>query len=109
VDSYYWMSETGILHRADRTELIDGEIAEMVPVGSSRIGAVFALNRLLMQAAPDGVTVSVHSPIQMGDRNEPEPDLAVLRARPDGYRTPPTDVDRRCAAHHRGLGYKPAL
>jgi Uma2 family endonuclease len=25
----------------------------------------------------------------MGDRSEPEPDLALLRARPDGYRAPP--------------------
>lgn len=25
----------------------------------------------------------------MGDRSELEPDLALLRARPDGYRTPP--------------------
>jgi len=89
VDAYHRMSETGILHPADRTELIDGEIVEMTPVGSSHIGAVFALNRLLMRAAPEGVTVSVQSPIQMGDRSEPEPDLALLRARPDGYRTPP--------------------
>jgi len=89
VDAYHRMGETGILHPADRIELIDGEIAEMAPVGSPHIGAVFALNRLLTQAAPEGVTVSVQSPIQMGDRSEPEPDLALLRARPDGYRTPP--------------------
>jgi Uma2 family endonuclease len=90
VDAYRRMGETGILQPADRIELIDGEIVEMAPVGSAHIGAVFALNRLLTQAAaPQGAIVSVQSPIQMGDRSEPEPDLALLRARPDGYRTPP--------------------
>ena len=89
VDAYHRMGETGILHPADRIELIDGEIVEMAPAGSAHIGAVFALNRLLTRAAPEGVTVSVQSPIQMGDRSEPEPDLALLRARPDGYRKPP--------------------
>jgi Uma2 family endonuclease len=89
VDAYHRMGETGILLPADRIELIDGEIIEMAPVGSPHIGAVFALNRLLTQPAPPGVIVSIQSPIRMGDRSEPEPDLALLRARPDGYRTPP--------------------
>jgi Uma2 family endonuclease len=47
------------------------------------------LNRLLTKAAPESVLVSVQSPIQMGVRSEPEPDLALLHARPDQYRRPP--------------------
>jgi Uma2 family endonuclease len=83
------MGEAGILHPADRIELIDGEIIEMAPIGSPHIGAVLVLTQLLAKAAPPDVVVSVQSPIQMGDRSEPEPDLALLRARPDGYRKPP--------------------
>jgi hypothetical protein len=54
VDAYHRMGEAGILHPADRIELIDGDIVEMAPVGSPYIGAVFALNRLLTQTAPQG-------------------------------------------------------
>lgn len=89
VDAYHRMGETGILHPSDRIELIDGEIVEMAPVGSPHIGAVLALTRLLSQAVPSSIVVSVQNPIRMGDQSEPEPDLALLRFRPDGYRTPP--------------------
>lgn len=89
VDEYHRMGEVGILHPTDRIELIDGEIIHMAPVGSPHVGSVFALNRLLTRAVPQEVIVSIQSPIQMGDRTEPEPDVALLRGRPDGYRTPP--------------------
>jgi Uma2 family endonuclease len=89
VDEYHRMGEVGILHPTDRIELIDGEIIHMAPVGSPHVGSVFALNRLLTRAVPHEVIVSIQSPIQMGDRTEPEPDVALLRGRPDGYRTPP--------------------
>src|SRR5215471_8060729 len=78
VDAYHRMGEAGILLPGERTELIDGEIIQMPPVGSPHIGAVLA-----------DVIVSVQNPIQLGDRNEPEPDIALLRGRADGYRTPP--------------------
>lgn len=83
------MGETGIRHAADPGALIDEEITDMAPLESPPIGAVFALHRLLAQAAPRGVIVSAQSPVRMGDRSEPGPDLARLRARADGYRTPP--------------------
>ena len=34
VDEYYKMVDAGILHDGDRTELIEGEIIEMSPMGS---------------------------------------------------------------------------
>jgi Uma2 family endonuclease len=89
VDAYHRMGETGILPPGERTELIDGEIIQMPPVGSPHIGAVLALTQLLGKAVPSNVRVSVQNPIQLGERNEPEPDIALLRDRPDGYRTPP--------------------
>jgi Uma2 family endonuclease len=89
VDAYHRMGETGILLPGERTELIAGEIIQMPPVGSPHIGAVIALTRLLTQAAPADVIVSVQNPVRMGEQNEPEPDLALLRGRPDGYRAPP--------------------
>lgn len=88
-DDYHRMGETGIIGPADRTELIDGEIIEMAPMGSPQVGTVFALNRALTLAAPPEVVVSVQSPVRLDDRSEPEPDVALLRARADGYRQPP--------------------
>jgi Uma2 family endonuclease len=89
------MGETGIRSPADRTELIVGEILQMPPAGSPHVGAVFALVRLLSQAVPSDVVVSVQSPIRCGDHSEPKPDLALLRSRPDGYRAapPPSAAD----------------
>jgi Uma2 family endonuclease len=86
VEDYHRMGETGILLPSDRIELIDGDIVEMAPVGSPHSGAVFALNRLFQVP---GVIVSVQNPVRMGDQSEPEPDIAILRVRPDGYRSPP--------------------
>lgn len=89
VGDYQRMGETGILSPEARTELIDGEIINMPAVGSSHIGAVIALIKLFSRSIPQNVVISVQSPIQMGDWGAPEPDFALLRARPDGYRTPP--------------------
>lgn len=61
VDAYHRMGEAGILHPADRIELIDREIVERAPIGSAHIGAMFALNRLLLQAVSEGVTMSVQA------------------------------------------------
>jgi Uma2 family endonuclease len=56
---------------------------------------VIALNRLLVVGVGDRAIVSVQSPVRLNDRTEPEPDLALLRPREDGYRSAlpgPADV-----------------
>jgi Uma2 family endonuclease len=89
VDAYHHMAEAGILSPADRTELIDGEIIQMPPVGSPHMGAVIALTQLLARIVPASVRVSVQNPLRLDDLHEPEPDLVLLRDRFDGYRRPP--------------------
>jgi hypothetical protein len=37
--------------------------------------------------------ISVQSPVQLPPRSEPEPDLAILRLREDGYGTAPPQRD----------------
>ena len=85
VDEYYRMGDSGILKQGDRVELIEGEIVDMVPVGSAHVGVVNRLNRLLVQALGDRAIVSVQNPVRLSAFSEPEPDIALLRPRDDFY------------------------
>ncbi|MDX2198871.1 MAG: Uma2 family endonuclease [Phycisphaerae bacterium] len=94
-DMYYRMAEAGILRETDRVELIRGEILQMSPIGPSHSSVVQALILFFGRRLPDGIEFRVQDPIVLGDESEPEPDIAVVRARPDGYRTShpmPADV-----------------
>lgn len=85
VDDYYQMVKTGILSEGDRTELIEGEIIEMVPIGSRHAGSVDQLNTLLSAGVGDATIVRVQSPIRLDAHSEPQPDLTLLEARDDFY------------------------
>lgn len=86
VDEYQRMAEAGILHEDDRVELIDGEIIDMAPIGSDHAGTVNGLNRALVLSCGERAIVSVQNPVRLDRLNEPEPDFALLRPRPDFYR-----------------------
>jgi hypothetical protein len=85
VDDYYRMAEAGILREDDRVELIEGEIIDMAPIGSTHAGTVKRLANLLMAAVGDTAIVSVQDPVRLGPRSEPQPDIALLRPRADYY------------------------
>ncbi len=86
VGAYYKMAEAGILTQDDRVELIDGEIFDMVPIGSAHAGKTNLLNWLFARAAADGLAlVSVQSPLRLDAWNEPEPDVMLLKPRGDYY------------------------
>lgn len=81
VHEYHRMAEAGILHEDDRVELIEGELVEMAAIGSRHFTCVNTLNHLLMRSLGDEYIVSVQNPVRLSKHNEPEPDLAVIRAR----------------------------
>ncbi|MFH1741687.1 MAG: Uma2 family endonuclease [bacterium] len=85
VDDYYRMGETGILTEDDRVELLKGEIIQMTPIGSRRAACVDRLNRLLSQRFGKETIVRVQNPVRIGEDTEPQPDLMLLRIRPDFY------------------------
>ena len=95
VDDYYRMAEAGILAPEDRVELIEGEIVDMAPIGSAHGGTLVGLTELVARAVADGkVLVSVQGPLHLDHHNEPQPDLMLLRPRPDRYRAShPTATD----------------
>lgn len=85
VDEYHRMVAAGILGEDDRVELLDGQIVEMTPIGPAHAGCVKRLNRALSRGLGDAVTISVQDPVVLGDYAAPQADIAVLRARADGY------------------------
>jgi Uma2 family endonuclease len=85
VDDYRRMAEVGILAPDDRVELIDGEIIDMAPPGDLHIVTVMLLDRALRVAEKDAF-VLVQSPIRLSQLSQPQPDVALLRLRPDSYR-----------------------
>ncbi len=86
VEEYHAMAEAGLLSEDDRVELIEGEIIEMAPIGSRHHACVMRLDELLRRpGVPGGYIVSVQGPVQLDEGNEVQPDVALLRRRPDFY------------------------
>lgn len=84
-DEYHRMSDSGILTEDDRVELIEGEIAEMAPIGSRHQACVDRLNELFSRHMAQRAVVRVQGPVRLGEHSEPQPDLALLQRRPDFY------------------------
>lgn len=86
VDEYYRMADVGLLAPDARVELIDGEIIDMAPIGSAHAGTVDQICAALsFVIGPRGI-VGVQRPLRLDARTEPQPDVVLLRARPDFYR-----------------------
>jgi Uma2 family endonuclease len=85
VANYHKMHEIGILGEDDRVELIDGEVRVMSPIGSLHAAIVNRLVALLTSQIGQTAIVSVQNPIQLSTTSEPQPDLAILKYRPDFY------------------------
>jgi len=87
VDAYYKMAEVGLLPEPCRVELIDGDIIDRVPIGSAHAGNTNRLVRNFARAAADGsVLLTVQTPLRLDRYNEPQPDIMLLRPRPDDYK-----------------------
>ena len=80
-DEFHAMAEAGILHEDDRIELIEGELIEMAAIGTRHMTCVIELTRLLVPVVGDAARVSPQNPIRLSENLEPQPDLAILRAR----------------------------
>jgi len=86
VSEYHLMGEVGIFAPGERVELIEGEIIDMPPIGSTHSGIVDHMTRLLVQAVCDKAIVRVQNPVVLSDLSEPEPDFALLKPRNNFYK-----------------------
>jgi Uma2 family endonuclease len=87
VADYHRMVAAGILGEDSRVELIRGQIVDMAPIGAPHLNMVIRLTRLLPALIGDRGVLSVQNPIRLDDGSEPQPDVAVLRLRPEEYET----------------------
>ena len=94
VADYHKIGEVGLLAEDARVELINGEIVEMTPIGSSHAGKVKRLAHLFSVLLGDKAIISVQDPLVLNDDSEPEPDITLLRWRDDYYESAhPTPQD----------------
>ncbi|MBC8068299.1 MAG: Uma2 family endonuclease [Deltaproteobacteria bacterium] len=119
VDDVERMVESGILAEDARVELVEGELVAVSPQGPEHSGGKGVLAQLLRRAHPDAY-LREQDPLRCGDHSLPEPDLAVVRGRPQDYmrRHPRGDeailvveisrtsqrLDRRKASVYAGAG-----
>ncbi len=85
VKEFERMGKTGLIDPESRLELIEGELFTMAPIGYFHAGTVSILTRLLMQAVANSAIINIQSPVVLSDCSEPQPDLLLLRPRPDYY------------------------
>ena len=81
VGEYHRMIEAGILREGERVQLIDGMLVAMTPQGRAHAFVIQELNRILVRRLGDDFRVLSQLPLTLPGDSEPEPDLAVVRAR----------------------------
>ncbi len=86
VEEYHKLGEVGIIGPDERTELIDGDIMLMAPMGSGHVSCVGRLLKMFFKALGDRATILSQTPVRLNNGLEPEPDLSILHPREDCYR-----------------------
>jgi len=82
------MADAGLFHDR-RVELIEGEVVDMPPQKNAHYTAILLVQRALEKAFGTNHTVRVQGPLDLGERSQPEPDVAVVTGSPRDYRDHP--------------------
>jgi Uma2 family endonuclease len=85
IAEYHRLAELGFFGEDDRVELIKGEIFQMAAKGKSHSTCNRRSIRELSKLLGNRATLQSQDPIVILDNSEPEPDIAILRNRPDDY------------------------
>jgi Uma2 family endonuclease len=94
VEDYHQMGRAGILGEDSRVELIEGELIDMAPIGSLHVSVVSTLSMFFARQVGELAIVSTQNPVSLPPDSEPQPDIVLLRPRPDRYRSAlPTAAD----------------
>jgi Uma2 family endonuclease len=94
VEHFYRMAEAGLFDEKDRVELVNGEIIDVLPMGSRHAGTLYRLASMLSTALTTRAVVRQQLPLRLSEDSEPLPDIAVVKPRADDYTTGhPTAAD----------------
>jgi len=85
VQAYRQLAEVGAIAPEKRLELIDGTILEMSPIGTKHQACVARLNQYFITALADRAVIWPQNSIELNQRSQPQPDLALLQPRSDFY------------------------
>jgi Uma2 family endonuclease len=86
VENFNFLAEQGKFNPDARLELIEGEIHQMLPIGSLHARCVNFLSNTLFQVLVNKYIVSIQNPIVVDDLNQLQPDIAVLNYQKDFYK-----------------------
>lgn len=87
VEEYHLMGKAGILSEGDRVELIEGELLQMVAIGTRHASCVRRFIGLFSEIPKNQAFLDVQNPVQLSERTEPQPDVVLLKPRDDYYST----------------------
>ncbi len=93
VDTYQRLAELGVLRENDRVELIAGQVVEMSPIGDRHASCVRRLIQLFARSHLEAAIVDVQNPVVLGEHDAPQPDVVLLKPRPDAYPRHPRATD----------------
>ncbi|MEM9919752.1 MAG: Uma2 family endonuclease [Bacteroidota bacterium] len=85
VQEYHQLAEIGILKESDRVELLYGDIVTISPTKSAHAGMVDSMIELLIIKLYKKANIKCQNPISLDKLSEPEPDIAVVKYKADGY------------------------
>lgn len=85
VAEYHLMVEAGILATDERVELIEGQLFEIATKGTAHSAAVTRIDRVLSRRLEGLALIRWQDPVQLSDRSEPEPDVAIVAFDPLDY------------------------
>jgi len=93
VKDFYRMAEEGILGADTRAELIDGDVIEMPPIGPSHATVVTRISTALTRMVEDRAQIRTQLPIHLGEMDEPEPDVCIVKPNDVYYHRHPDASD----------------
>ncbi len=82
---YEQATRLGLFGHEERLELIEGEVICKVPMNTPHATSLRRAEKRLNRVFVEGYDVRGQLPIALGERNEPEPDIAVVIGTPDDY------------------------
>jgi Uma2 family endonuclease len=76
----------GVLRDDDQIGLVDGKMIGSAPIEALHAWTAHRMSEVLRKHAAPVAHVWVQLPVALADLSQPQPDLALIRSKPEGYR-----------------------